>query len=179
MCCCHGFRSGCHLGACKAGPNLVSQVRGNPKMSLSATKATTRARGKRPKAIPDMPHWMKDIFFMGLSRPLFLYFRLFHIIHLTDKFLPMLGFKPRSLVLKATALPTVPQPLPRRTHLMISASVFKWLKLSSFFIFQLLKWSSDIIGRSLGRSCLTFDGHQSCCFNQLLVSRGKKSRKDF
>ena len=32
---------------------------------------------------------------MGLSRPLFLYFRLFYIIQLTDKVLPMLGFEPR------------------------------------------------------------------------------------
>ena len=32
---------------------------------------------------------------MGLIQPLFLYFRLFYIIQLTDKFLPMLGFELR------------------------------------------------------------------------------------
>ena len=35
------------------------------------------------------------VFLMGLSWPLFLYFPLFHVIQLTDKFLPMLGFKMR------------------------------------------------------------------------------------
>ena len=33
------------------------------------------------------------LFVMGLSRPLFLYFRLFYSIQLTDKFLTMLGFE--------------------------------------------------------------------------------------
>ena len=58
------------------------------------------------------------IFLMDHSRPLFLYFRLFEYtvdsIQMFDinKFLPLTGFEPRTLVSEATALPTEPQPLP-------------------------------------------------------------------
>ena len=44
-----------------------------------------------PGAIPGFFILIK----MGLSRPLFLYFHLFYIVQLTDKFLPMLEFELR------------------------------------------------------------------------------------
>ena len=52
---------------------------------------------------------------MGLSRSLFLYFRLFKTVDSNGqyKFLPMTGFEPQTSISEATALPTEPQPLPR------------------------------------------------------------------
>ena len=50
-------------------------------------------------------------FLMGLSRPIFLYFRLFYILQLTDEYLPMSGFEPR--VMGVTTLPTLPRPPPK------------------------------------------------------------------
>ena len=38
---------------------------------------------------------ISSVLWMGISRPLFLFFRLFFILQLTDKFLRMLGFEPR------------------------------------------------------------------------------------
>ena len=57
-------------------------------------------------------HWFLKV---GHSRPLFIYFGLFITVdnkQMFNKILPMTGVNRVPMVLKATALPTEPQPLP-------------------------------------------------------------------